>query len=131
MDEKVEIGALNIKNFLIITLGLSALIAAFSLAYYLIIFIPQRETMKINLEKEKLQQQADENEKKRSDAEKSRILLDACLQKAKDHYTYDWNGNCKLRDLGEKCTLPNDMAILINSNNDKKEQECRDQYPQK
>ncbi len=131
MDSKIGLGKLTIKQFLIITLSAAAIISALSLSYYLVFFIPQRETMKINLEKEKIRIETEANENKRADAKESRDLLDKCLKEAKDHYTYDWNGNCKLRGLGEKCTLPNDMAILINSNNEKKEQECHDQYPQK
>lgn len=73
--------------------GISVLIASLSIAYYLVIFLPEKEDQK--------QAQAKEQVKKRNE----------CLNKADLIYRLEWAVKCKEEGLDELCTkLPKNIA---------------------
>ncbi len=63
-------------------LSISALIIALSVGYYFVIFLPQKEQEKINLQK---QIQTETENKRNSD----RASLDSCLEAAKKNVFYE------------------------------------------
>jgi len=85
---------LNAKNIA----SLALLIIALSIGYYFVIFFPQKEQEKINLQN---QIQTETENKRNSD----RISLGSCLEDAKKTYSANWNSLCKARGKEAQCSL--------------------------
>ncbi|MEO6508714.1 MAG: hypothetical protein ABIO02_02065 [Patescibacteria group bacterium] len=82
---------------------------------------------KLQVEKEKIETTKKALEEKGD----QKASLEKCIDDVMKLYVYDWNGNCKLRKLGDECTLDPDIAIMINNRRDNLKQECFEKYPQK
>ena len=121
-----------------ITTIIAVLIIAFSIFYYLVIFLPQKEQTKLELE-ERLRaevQKAEEARRQEEEEEKklNKILLEACIESAYDTYIEDWNKNCRTSGINKRtddCTLPLNLANSLNDIHKEMKDECFKKYPQK
>ena len=77
-------------------------IIAISVAYYLVLFLPQKERVKQEIEKEKIRLESEASKKKEEQ-------LQSCVIEAEDTYTRRWNQ--AVEKLGrEDNTLPSDTS---------------------
>ena len=90
----------NIDDYLKLSVIGGIIIVALSVAYYFIVFIPQKESQKDELQKEELRN----NQEK--DQEKTSSLKDCLYQADLDAHAY-WNKQCK--DYG----IETEMGMLI------------------
>ena len=104
-------------------LAVSALIIALSVGYYFVIFLPQREQEKINLQK---QLQAEAENKRKSD----KVSLNSCLDAANNASYENWNKYCEIEGLKKDCNLPNDQSEKVNNHTKELKEECFKKYPQ-
>jgi len=82
----------------------SILLIAFSVFYYLVIYIPGKE-------KQRIEQQKHEEQQKKKAEESKRFQLDTCLSEAEGQYTRDWNNECKSQGrLSVSCEKLLDMT---------------------
>ena len=88
-------------------IGLSALIAALSLCYYLAIFLPNKE------------------EQKQAKITEQIKLRDQCLDNADLRYRLEWAVKCKEEGLDELCTgLPSKIAQSLGKRRDENSDMC-------
>ena len=82
----------------------SVFLIAFSIFYYLVIYIPGKERQKVEDQKqEELQKKKVEDDKK--------LQLDNCLNEADGQYTRNWNAECKSQGkLSASCIKLLDMT---------------------
>ena len=111
----------NNRNTLLF--AISALIIALSIGYYFVIFLPQKEQKKINLQK---QMQTETENKRNSD----RVSLDSCLGNANNASYDNWNKYCEIEGLKKDCNLPNYQSEKINNYTKELKDECFKKYPQ-
>jgi len=114
-----------IDNLFKISLIIGVSIAALSIAYYYVIFIPQRENRLIEL------QQTEANLKQKQEEEKEDKLQN-CLSKASADYDFNWNNYCK--DFGidasgninrkDNCLLPKAKAEQVEEFRKNDEDKC-------
>lgn len=98
------------------------LIISASIAYHFTVYLPQTLKYKndqLKYESDQLKFKADQ-----------KTSLEKCVKETEDLYTYDWNGNCHLRNRKDQCTLEPDLAIIINQRRDDLKKECLKKYPQ-
>lgn len=150
---------MSLDKFTKIILIFSVLLVAFSAFYYFVIFLPQKEEAKIELEKEQQAQKQQEQKKEELERKKQQLLLDACLKDAYETYTADWTNACKLQakritegiqscisgyltesdckkiwgepDDSPDCSLPADTADTLEKRLQQNKDECFKKYPQK
>lgn len=111
------------NNWNAFLLAVSALIVAFSIGYYFVIFLPQKEQARIQQEKEK---KTAIEEKEAS----KKLLLSYCLEDADKTYSYNWDKACKTRGLKDECSLPSETADSIENYRKQAKDECFKKYPQ-
>lgn len=89
----------------------AVLIVAFSVFYYLMIFIPEKE--------------------RREEAEQTLrwTNLNACLTATSDDYMAMWNQFCKDLGLGEDCILPFNLSDRCDEHYKEHRDECFKLYP--
>lgn len=116
---------------------ISLFIIALAAAYYLVIFIPQKNKEQIYLQKQQLQEQA--NIQKQKDQEQINLQnqkkqgLQDCLNLAEQHYTTNWNGDCPINGLDKKtdgCTLSVHESSRWDSMEQQEKDNCFKQYSQ-
>lgn len=100
-------------------LGVAALIIALSIAYYFIIYIPDRDKLKAEVTKQ-------EQEK----VEKNRILLNSCLEDVDKSYNSNWQSLCKSSGKEENCGLPTYDVERVDKIKKENKEECFRKYPQ-
>lgn len=88
--------------------ALSLITIASSIAYYHVVYLPRVLEFK----------------------KEQKVALENCIEEALELYDYDWNGNCKLRNMEDQCVLEPDLAIMINTRRDDLKRECFRLYPQ-
>lgn len=91
------------------------LLIGFSVFYYFVIFLPGKESTRLEQE-----------EAKQSDRQ---VMINACLKKAYESYKAKWNSICKLDGLKEDCTLNTDRSEIINDYHKDLKDECYKRYP--
>ncbi len=104
-------------------LAVSALIIALSVGYYFVIFLPQTEQEKINLQK---QIQTETENKRNSD----RVSLSSCLDAANNASHENWNKYCEIEGLKKDCNLPSYQSEKVNNYTKELKDECFKKYPQ-
>lgn len=92
-------------------------VLVFSLAYYLVIFLPQKEQLRLR-----------ENEKIRQE---NLLGLQECLQKTENIRNEFWNKNCSGLGLGDDCSLPSSNAKAVKDYYESYKDDCYKAYPQK
>ena len=113
-------------------LGVSFLVISLSVAYYFVIFIPKKESAKIELQK---QEQLKKEQKEQEVVEKgteTKQLLESCLKEANISSSNFWNSECKIKGLlSQSCIDFLDKGIEVyydeNISSDeiiKKKKEC-------
>lgn len=112
-----------------------ALIVALSVAYYLVIFLPQKEQVRIEFEKQGLQVKADKEQAESDRLSKIKTansrLLALCLSEADDQYWnyMELNGSGKRFDKNGVSASQTNWAVA-----DKRKQQesenCFKKYPQ-
>lgn len=113
-------------NFFKIVLVISALAVAFSAVYYLVIFLPEKERMKLEWEKEAATAEAN---RKAADETYRRLMLDACLADADSNYSTNWENSCKVLGKAKDCSLPSDTADRWDKLHKQDRDECYKRYP--
>jgi len=123
----------------------SALLISFSVFYYHVIFLPQKERARIELEQqieqakielqkqELLDGQRREIEAVEKIAEKERVdklLLDICLSDAQSLYLNYWDRQCEIQERKSDCTLPHYIAEEVDGYHEELKDDCFRKYPQ-
>lgn len=88
-----------------------------SLAYYLVIFLPQKEKTRLK-EDETIRQE-------------NSLGLKACILKAEDNRLAFWNQNCSSNGLGDNCSLPTATSNNVTKYYESWKDDCYKIYPQK
>lgn len=88
-----------IKLVLAIGLVLAALIASAGVFYYYVVFVPNLEQQKLDLEKQKLKEKQEAEakalKKKEQDAEQRNQAYQDCITNAELLYTQNWSNSCQ------------------------------------
>ena len=99
--------------------SISFLIVALAIAYYFVIYLPQKDATARQAQQEyRKQQQAD---------------LNNCLSAAETDYNANWVSACKtsgLNNTGPDCSLPSSVADGIDQYRTSEKNDCFKQYPQ-
>ena len=149
MEQEMKI---DFKKLIIGVLAFSVLLVAFSLVYYYVYFLPQKEFMQLKYEEEKetkqleleikqieleeqkqkqLQEQLEkEREEEKAIKERREYLLEECLQQAYDVYITGWNKDCEHLGKEKDCRLPSDLADHWNEIHREYRDDCFKKYPQ-
>jgi len=139
LDKTIKLGVL-----------LAILVASFSVFYYFVIFLPQKEGTKLELQKEasirealieqqKLDLQQEEQENAKREVATQRALLDYCLDAAEQYTTDAFEKVCpgaKTAKAGESLSCKPDVDIaqlidVLKEEEEKEKAECYRKYPQK
>jgi len=107
-------------DFFKIIIAITLLIIALSVAYYFVIFLPQKENQKIELQRLEAEEEKTEAEQKKKEAESKSQLLSICLGQAESTYSSNWNNECKSQGkLTSECIKLIDMSLddYIEENN--------------
>ncbi len=96
-------------------IGIAAIIASLAFAYYLVIYIPQRNQEAIDredlLKKQTLQSQS------------------SCLYEADQNYAQNWNTACYDQGFQSGCSLPTTVAKGFETHRDELRDTCFKLYP--
>ena len=121
-----------------ISIMAGALIVALSVAYYLVVFLPRKETMRIEQQK-KEQEAGDRQEKEKIKREneaklENKAKLDECLEKAREDYLERWKKQCasdreKIGTDG-MCLLDDSSADFVRKTRTEDRDICFKKYPQ-
>jgi preprotein translocase subunit YajC len=118
------------KRFVQVSIVLAILIVALSVAYYLVIFLPQKDKEQLDLQKQ-VQEQKQMEDKATKDASLQRSLgLHGCIIAADADGTSFWNTECKGLGLGEDCRLPQYNADRVDQSIKDAKTLCFREYPQ-
>ncbi len=101
------------------------LIIAFSIAYYLVFYIPERESKRQELELQKI---SSEREYKNQQADRKEKQLDDCLTQSHKDYMENWNLACTSQGLKEECTLNSNLADSRNKDYQTDQELCIKKY---
>lgn len=148
MEQEVKI---DFNKLIIGVLALSVLLGAFSLVYYYVYFLPQKESMRLEYEEEKeikkleleikqielerqkqeqLEKQLEEDRRERERVrERREYLLEQCLEQAYDVYITGWNRDCEERGLEKECGLPTNLAERWDKIHREMKEDCFKKYP--
>ena len=108
-------GKIDIDKIIKLSIVASVLLIGFSLFYYLVIFLPQKEQNRIDLQKQerlveenekqaKIKQQKNKEIEEQKEKEEAERNLTNCLTDAEDSYYKSWNEMCKrLGKLSKEC----------------------------
>jgi len=102
-------------------------VIALSIAYYFVIFLPSKERMSNELEKEK---QALETKKIKTEEQEKidkQRQFDDCIQVAYDDYIADWKLKAEQVNPGKK-TLPKYVSDVVEADHDRNEELCVKKY---
>ena len=118
-----------------ISVILAVLVFSFSIAYYFVIFLPQKEKLALEQQKQ-LQESKDKKEQQAKDDAAAQVAeakdnLSTCLSDAQDSNSDEWNSSCKTQGLKNGCELDLDLANSINKDLKDSQDVCFKQYPQK
>lgn len=106
----------NIDDYLKLAVIGAIIIIALSVAYYFVIFIPQKESQRTALQKEELrvsqQREQGKIDQEKQKQEQAKQALDTCLENAETDYSRWWDQACKSRGLlTSRCISLLDMTI--------------------
>ena len=133
--------SIDIDKIIKLSIVASVLLIGFSLFYYLVIFLPQKEQNRIDLQKQerlieedekqaKIEQQRNKEIEEQKEKVWNKLKLDACLAEADKDYTNFWESECEALGLGENCLLPTYNADRADKIKRQKRDECYKKYPQ-
>lgn len=105
----------NAKN----AIAASFIVVALSVAYYFVVFLPQKD-------REQLKIQAEQQDKSRT----NKILLNSCLDLARQQEQKFWASECEAKGLKDDCLLPQYNANRADSYEKELKDECFKKYPQ-
>lgn len=114
---------MKLKNVAILIFTLSFLIIALSVAYYLVVYTPQQERVKLETQKQNEKVAAEEKRQRKSD-------LDFCLILAGSSTSSFWDSECEGKGLGKDCLLPTYNADRVDTYEKNLKQDCFKKYPQ-
>lgn len=80
--------------------GISILVVAFALAYYLVIYLPKKDVQTLELQNKQKQEQTDlENKQKQEQQSIKKANYDLCMIKAVNAYNENWISRCKVNNV--------------------------------
>lgn len=88
-----------------VSIAVGIMIVALSIAYYMVIFLPQK-------------------------TKRSAALLESCLHSADEVKFKDWNRACALQKLDNECSLPVVLSDNVNEEFENNRDMCFRKYPQ-
>lgn len=119
----------NIDDYLKLSIIGGIIIVAVSVAYYFVVFIPQKESQKVELQKEELRTSQQKEQEKTS-------ALKDCLHQADFNANAYWNKQCK--DYGidkngnpylkDDCSLDKYHADAVNAAKKNEQDQCYQLY---
>jgi len=100
---------LDIDKILKLAIVAGIILVGFSVFYYYVIFLPQKERVKVEREQ---QEQVVEELKEQREKEEARLSLDTCIANAEERYSDQWNRECKARgELTSRCLSLYEMTF--------------------
>jgi crotonobetainyl-CoA:carnitine CoA-transferase CaiB-like acyl-CoA transferase len=91
-------------NILKFVLAIGILVICASVAYYFVIFLPQKENQAIEIQKQQLELKKAEQAKTEQAKQDAQDILNSCLATATANYNDFWNRECKsLGLLTQQC----------------------------
>lgn len=109
---------------------IGVLIIALSVAYYLVIFLPKKEEIRIELQKQEQLAKEKEVDRLTTEKEANKKDLEHCLLKVKLAAANFWQEECESMGRGEDCRLPEYNANRIDKSLKEDEENCFRKYPQ-
>lgn len=129
---------MNLDKLTKIILIFSVLLVTSSVSYYFVIFLPEKEEAKLELQKDKFRLELLETEEAKKEREDNETLLAICLRNAEADYNAMWNAQCeRLGKLGlvewtqTSCFLPSETSDNLNDILKDLKDECFKKYSQK
>ncbi|MEK7124722.1 MAG: hypothetical protein AAB877_03545 [Patescibacteria group bacterium] len=102
------------QNWFKLSFATSVILIGVSIFYYFVIFIPEKEEIRVKQEQLKIEQAKQEEVDKQTKEEQAKLeskeALDSCISSAKSHYTELWNNECEY--LGEISTTCKEILDL-------------------
>lgn len=96
-------------NWFKLCFAVSVVLIGFSVFYYFVIFIPEKERMKAEQAK---QEQVDKELKEQKDKEESESALNNCISNAEKKYSDMWHKECKTQGkLTNECIDINELSF--------------------
>jgi hypothetical protein len=114
----------KVNDYLKLSIIGAIIVIALSVAYYFVIFIPQRETQKIELQKEQLRIEQQKTDNKTS-------ALKDCLDQAEVYARNFWTRTCKDYGVNNReadCNLPMYLSDNINAAKKNQQDQCYKLY---
>lgn len=141
---------INLDKVIKVSIISAIVLVGFSAFYYYVIFLPQKEQAKLELQKEasirealieqqKLELEQEKQESVKREAIIQRALLNNCLNAAEQYTTDSFEKVCpgaKTAKAGESLACRQDVDIvqlidILNKTEEKEKAECYKKYPQK
>lgn len=124
---------MNDKTFKAIA-SVSLIVVTLSVAYYFVVFLPKKEQMRIEQQKQeqeakdlKEEQAKEEADTKRMEAEDN---LNSCLDDADTNYSTNWDNECAGKGEKKDCGLPSYKSERLDKTFQTDKENCFKQYPQ-
>lgn len=122
---------MNLDKFTKITLIFSVLLVASSVSYYFVIFLPEKEEAKLELQKDKLRAEEQEKTRLQLEKEENKEKLETCLSSVQKIYEARWDESCYDLGLEGDCVLPFSLVDRWNKLRQQNRDDCYKKYPQK
>lgn len=107
-----------------------ALIITLSIAYYLVVFMPQKEKARVEQQKQEQQTKNDDIKKNEEQRAANKKALSFCLIAADISYSDYWNSECKSQGLKDDCRLPEYNADSVEKSKKTDQDNCFKRFPQ-
>jgi hypothetical protein len=108
-------------HWLAVTLAATAVVATFSLSYYLLVAVPA-------LRREQAAAEAQARHQVQVDVATRATAMDACLAQTQADYTTLWEAACKARQLPAGCALPQAVVREQEKRRSDARNDCLRQY---
>ncbi|MDO8512036.1 MAG: hypothetical protein Q7S57_02085 [bacterium] len=127
---------LNTNDLLKYSLALSSLIIGMSVAYYFVVYIPQKDKIERDVAEKNLQLQIkkerDEKEEALTQKKGNLILYTGCLGAVERDYMINWNRNCPVSGIDtkeENCSLPDHIVKNLEDFRKNETDSCSNDFP--
>lgn len=120
----------TMSNFFRAVLAISIILIALSISYYFVVFIPNKEKYRLELEKQKIQAEQQKYTNGVKEKQSKIILLNKCLDDAHESLSKDWDAQCKVQGKQSECTLQSFVSDKLELRYKEIKEECFKKYPQ-
>ena len=116
------------KKLFYLIASISLIIMALSFVYYFVLFLPQKEKEKYELEWKKFELETQKIEEEKKESQEKSQLLEDCLNRVTEQYTEFWNSACQKLGREDKCDLPTSWAESFEEGHQLEKENCFKQY---